>query len=736
MSDDWAVPIERRRFIKGFLIAGPTLAVAARLGLDGILPRPADATGFRTPQTPDALDLTDVLIASGTPFYYDLLIEIRKDNRVYFEIPRQEVGQGITTTITMLLADNLDVRLDHIDFELSKAEPRRGPAQLTGGSHTTRSLWQPIRVLSAELRSRLMTAGAERLGVAPETVRTEDGYVIATDGRKVSYGEISEAAGKVVPKVPPTLKSLDNLKVIGTSQSRLDAHRIVTGQVRYAMDLDVPGALPTVLTWPPTYGATIAAVDDSGAKIMPGVVAITPVPGMAEMNLPPAVAVTAQTFGQAIAARDALKVQWSKGTMDEVSDQQVRDILHSILDPMASPDPGDGIDAVFEWPYVAHAPLEPNDAVADVRPDRAEIWTGAKGPIVTLQNLAKTLGLNEEQVTVHCIQTGGSFGRRLFHDAALHAAQVSQRIGRPVKLLNTRADDVRHGRCRPASIHHVRVTVKNGEITSFEHRMAGAELDLRHGFGEAISASGGQHNPRGYSKTVLALTQKVPYNVGITSLSLQEQPIGVPTAAFRSVYSGTFSTVNEIVIDELARKMGQNEYEFRRERLASDRSRAVLATVAHEGQWGKSMPAGTAQGLGMHEEYKSVVAYLVECDTRGPAPRITKVVIAVDVGRVVNPRGLVSQLMGVTMDGIALVFDAGLHIDKGMIRESGFHDYKWTRMYDAPLDIKVHILPPTADVPGGAGELGLPAACAAAANAWARATGKPARRFPIPVGEP
>jgi isoquinoline 1-oxidoreductase beta subunit len=576
-----------------------------------------------------------------------------------------------------------------------------------------------------------MTAGAERMGVDPNTVRTQEGYVIATDGRKVSYGEVSEAAAKVVPKVPPVPKPLDELKIVATPRSRLDAHGIVTGTAAYAMDLAVPGALPTVVALPRTYGATIVSVDDSVAKAMPGVVAITPVAGMADIKLSPAVAITAKTFGQAIAALNALKVQWSTGTMDGLSDEQVWDTLHSILDPMVSPDPGDGVDAVFEWPFVSHAPMETNTAVADVRADRAEIWTGAKMPIISLQDVAKTLGLKEDQVTLHCVQTGGSFGRRLFHDAAVHAAQVSQKIGRPVRLMNVRAEDLRHGRGRPASVHHVRATVKDGEVTSYEHRMAGAELDLRHGFGEAISSMGAQHNPKGYSNGAFHLTQKVPYNVGVISLSLQESPIGVPTGAFRGVYSGTFSTINEIVIDELARKMGHDEYDFRRKRLSTERARAVLDKVAHEGQWGKPMPAGTAQGLGMHSEYKSVVAYLMECDTRGSEPRISKVTIAVDPGRVINPKGLESLLMAVTMDGIALVFSAGLHIDKGMSRETNFHDYKWGRMYNAPLDISVHILPPTTDVPGGAGELGLPAACAAAANSWARATGKTPRRFPI-----
>jgi isoquinoline 1-oxidoreductase beta subunit len=266
-----------------------------------------------------------------------------------------------------------------------------------------------------------------------------------------------------------------------------------------------------------------------------------------------------------------------------------------------------------------------------------------------------------------------------------------------VKLMTTRGDDVRHGRSRPAGVHHVRVAVNGGRITSFEHRLAGPLLDLRYGLlGERMSARHAAADPKGNNESVPIIV-KVPYAVGATSVSFKVQELAIPTSAFRSVYSGTVGTINEIVISELAGKMNRDEYEFRRELLDGDPYRAVLDTVASEGQWG----------------------------------RITRCTIAVDPGRVVNPRGLESTLMGVTMDAIATVFTAGLHIDRGAVRETGFADYRWTRMFDSPLDIKVHVLAPTAGLPGGAGELGFPAAAAAAANAWARATGRTVRRFPI-----
>jgi len=531
--------------------------------------------------------------------------------------------------------------------------------------------------------------------------------------------------------VVPLPKPLDQLKVIGTAHPRLDAWAIVTGQKRYAMDVMVEGALPTVMALPPTAGARFVSMDDAAARAMAGVVAVTPVPGRPDIRIGGGVAVSAHTFGQALKARDSLRVTWSAGSMDHMSDRQISELLHSLLEPCHGPETPDGIDAFFEWPYVSHAPMETDNCVADVRTDRAELWMGAKAPIVTLQAVAESLGLRDDQVTLHVVSAGGSFGRRLFPDPAILAAQVSQRIGRPVKLMYTRQDDLQHGRTRPASVHHVRMAVSNGRITSFEHRMAGSLVDFRHGFGERSSAKRAADDPEGTNQGVFRLTTKVPYAVGVTSLSLKEQELAIPTASFRATYSGTLGTINEIVISELAGKLHRDEYEFRRELLDDDRYRAVLDKVAHEGQWGRPMPAGTAQGLGMWYEYKSIVAYLMECDTRGPEPRITRCTIAVDAGRAVNPRGLEASLMGAALDGIALVFKAALHIELGAVRETGLADFRWARMHDSPLDIKVHVLPPTRHVPGGSGELGVPAASSAAANAWARATGQNVRRFPI-----
>jgi len=718
--------LERRQVLKGFLIAGPTLAVAARLGWDDR----AGAFPTRTEEVPDVQDFTDYLILTETPTQYDLLIEIKPDNRVYFELPRMEVGQGVTTAVGMMVADHLDVPFETMDIVLSKAEPKRANSQVTGGSHSVRALWDPVRIICARMRGQLLAAASLRLGAPVSALRTEDGYVVATDGRKLSYGELAADASGLRSAKAALPKKPEDFKIIGRPRVRYKLEEIVQGKHPYAMDLfSSKEFLPTVLAMPATHGATLVSIDDSEAKKLPGVIAVTPVPGMPDYLTPEAVAVTAETFGIAQKGKNALKITWGAGPMDHLSDGQIDDMLNEIIDQVTSP--GDGVDATFRWPYVPHAPMEENTAVADVRSDSAEVWGGCQTPNALHRRLAETLGMQSEQVTYHVVPSGGAFGRHLCHDQDVMAAQISQRIGKPVKLQWLREEGIKHGRCRPVSIHHVKATVHGGDVVGFEHRMACPEMDARHGFGDVISGYVTEYNNEGACQYVFAATQKLPYKTGSTAITLKQRLLAKPTAAWRSVYSGQVGAVNEIVIDELARMLGKDEFEFRMEYLDTERHRAVLAKAAHEAQWGKKLPAGVAQGIGMHDEYKSIVAYIMEIDARRREPRMTRCTIAVDNGFCVNPTGTTSSLLGQAHDGFALAFRAGLHVDKGATRESNFHDFKWTRMFDSAPEMSVHILPNSNVVPGGVGELGVPAAAAAAANAWARATGKQPRNFPL-----
>jgi isoquinoline 1-oxidoreductase beta subunit len=347
------------------------------------------------------------------------------------------------------------------------------------------------------------------------------------------------------------------------------------------------------------------------------------------------------------------------------------------------------------------------------------------------RQMAETLGIKVEDVTYHVINAGGAFGRHLFHDQDVHAAQISQRIGKPVKVWWMREEGIKHGRTRPVSIHKVKATVVGGDVVSFEHRMACPEMDLRHGLGDIATQQLTEYNNEGVCQYFFAHTQKVFYNTGPTAITLKQRLLAKPTAAWRVVYSGQVGGINEIIVDELARSLGKDELDYRMEMLESERHKAVLAKAGEAAQWGKSLPAGVAQGIGMHDEYKSIAAYIMTIDVRGKEPKMTACHVAVDNGFCVNPEGTKSNLLGQVHDGFALVFRAGLHVDNGATRESNFHDYKWTRMFDSTPDMSVSILPSSNVTPGGVGELGVPAAAGAAANAWARATGKQPRNFPL-----
>ena len=718
--------IQRRQILKGFLIVGPTLAVAARLGWDNH----AGAFPTRTDEVPDVQDFTDYLILTETPTLYDLLIEIKPDNRVYFELPRTEIGQGVVTAVGMMVADHLDVPFENMDVVLSKAEPKRANSQATGGSHSVRALWDPVRIICARMRGQLLAAGSLRLGVPVGALRTEEGHVVATDGRKLSYGELSADASGLPEARAARPKRSEDFKIIGRPQVKYKLDEIVQGRYPYAMDLfSSKEFLPTVVAMAVTHGATVVSIDDSEARAIPGVIAVTHLPGMPDYLIPEAVAVTAETFGIAKKAKNALKITWSAGPMDHLSDAQIDGMLNEIIDQVTSP--GEGVDATFRWPYVPHAPMEENAAVAEVRSDSAEVWGGCQIPNSLHRRLAETLGLDLEQVTYHVIPTGGAFGRHLFHDQDIMAAQLSQRIGKPVKLQWLREEGIKHGRCRPVSIHRVKATVEDGDVVSFEHRMACPEMDARCGLGDVISGYVTEYNNEGACQYLFAATQKLAYKTGPTAITLKQRLLAKPTSPWRGVYSGQVGAVNEIVIDELARLLGKDEFEFRMEYLDTARHRSVLEKAAHEAQWGKKLPAGVAQGIGMHDEYKSIVAYIMEIDTRGREPHMTRCTIAVDNGFCVNPTGTTSSLLGQAHDGFALAFRAGLHVDNGATRESNFHDFRWTRMFDSAPEMSVHILENSNVLPGGIGEVGVPAAAAAAANAWARATGTQPRNFPL-----
>ena len=718
----------RRQFV-GFLLASPTLALAAKLDLDRPSHSgPVAASGrgglIGLPDASDVIDLGDLIVAAEAAYQYNMVLEVTTDNRVRFELPRLEKGQGIATAVAMMVAEEIDARLADVDVELSDARLDR-PFTITGSSSNVRAMWEPARALAAAARARLVTTAAQRFGVPANTLTTHDTAVFAPDGRSLSYGELTEAAAQVlVPAVPATRKTAAQRRVIGTPRGRADARAIVTGAAEYALDVDVPGALPTLVARPPDIKGTVVSYDDSVARSMPGVVAVT--------QIPSGIAVSARSYHEAFRARDALVITWAPGPLAHTSDADIRAKLKAINVP-ASPTGVllKTVDGSFEYPFMAHAPLEVRSAVVSVTGDSAECWLASQTPVFALQQVAAALGVPQQNVTLHVVRAGGAFGCRLFCEPVVEAAQVSQAIGQPVKVMWDRADDMRHGRFRPMAQCTIRATCALGNVLSYEHRVAAVETDFRHGFGEMLTAAGANVAPAMFGQAAFTTTVKVPYKFGVVTQLLTEQHYEVPTGSFRSIYSGFVATSNEIMVDEIAAALKKDPYQFRRANLETDRQRAVLDTVAQMGRWGRAMPAGQAQGIAFHDEYRSHVAYLVEIDATGPEPRATAVFACVDVGVPINPMGLEAQVQGVFMDAWTIMFRAGNHLDNGRIREATYNDLPWARMKHSPPQIEVKVLAATTDSPGGAGELGLPAAAAAAVNAYARATRTKPRRFPI-----
>ncbi|MGZ4463954.1 MAG: molybdopterin cofactor-binding domain-containing protein [Nocardioides sp.] len=728
----------RRRSFLGYVLGGATLVAAADLGLAD----PAAATPT-APQPAELYDLNDLLTDSCRPTANLITVTVNDDGSASFALPRMEVGQGITTSTAMLVAEELELPVERVHVTLAPARPELQFNQLTGGSNTTISTYTPIRVAAAVAKQALLDAAAIELGDTVASLQARNGVVTAPDGSSITYAELaSKAASATTRAVDVQLKDPSQFRVIGVGRGRVDALDAVTGRKRFTTDLQVKGALPTMVCRAPTLNGTPRRLRNRAEVLaMPGVHDVA--------KIDTGIAVRANTFGQCIDAIRAMDVAWAPGPVAGQSDGDiVRELRAAELPLPALPDNplAETLESDFVFYFRSNSAMDTNSAIADVRPDRATIWAGLKSPITAQERIAQELGMTPDQVTVNVVTGGGSFGRRLFFDGALEAAQISQAMGKPVKLMWHRADDARVGRGHPMSTNRVRVVHAGDQVLAFQQTHTSVETDFRHGLGEVLSAMAadlpaGVGN-LGYAETIFALTQEVPYDFGAVSQTLTETDERFNTGSMRNIYSPDVRCAGELVVDQLAAKLGKDPYAFRRANLRNDRVVAVLDRVAQAGGWGRSMPAGTAQGIAIHKEYKGASACLVEIDCSPAAlgrdipngvggPRVTKVVFAIDAGLVVNPRGMEAQMQGGINDGIALALTSSLHLRDGHFLEASWDNYFYTRQWNTPPEVEVHLMPSDSGQPGGAGEAGVAATFAAVACAYARATGRVPAYFPV-----
>ncbi len=737
----------RRKFL-GYLIAAPTLVVVADVGGDALwgAPQANAAPVPGTPQTPEYYEFVDSYRDACRPTNALLKVVVNEDGRVSFALPRSDNGQGIQTLFAMIIAEEMGIDPSDVDVTLADARPELMFNQLTGGSSSTYSLYTPVRVASAIARGALLDAAAEALDGERRLLTTAGLTVVDTAGKAIGFGELSKlAAVPVTTPVEVVLKSREEFTILGKSRIKDDARAMVTGQKQFAMDIQVPDALPTMICRSPDLNGFPSGLPSNMDEVrnMPGVTDVEPIGN--------GIAVRAETFGQCIDGVNALTVNWEPGTVAGQNDDDIIAELRAAELPLAVPAvPGRTIEQEFVHYSRNGSALETNSAIVAFKDGKAEVWAPAKSPISGQKIVSQKLGIAQNDVTFHVIPGGGSFGRRLFNDHVQEASEAALAIGKPVKLMWDRANDCRQGRVKPLCTTRIRAVLTDDAVASFEMRYTGVNMEVDEGLTDVLTSQliKAPEGNLSVSATFFEISVLTPYNFGVNTRFLNEVNYGFNTGSTRNVYGPDTCTARETMIDRIAEQLGRDPYEFRAEFLKTERSKKVLDRCAEEADWGKSMPAGTAQGIGFHQEYKAIMACIVELDARPETvnrkirsartgPRVTKVTMVCDPGLLLNPTGYEGQLQGGINDGIANALTAGLHLENGSFVEASWDNYFYTRQWNTPPEMNVILIEDSEyPDPAGAGETGVAAAMSAVVNAHRRATGVEPTYTPLLHKEP
>jgi isoquinoline 1-oxidoreductase subunit beta len=669
------------------------------------------------------------------PFAPNAFVRIAPDGAITLILPNVEMGQGIYTGEAMLIAEELDVGLDQIQIEAAPPDDAYVTKDLgtegTGGSTSTIDTWTSLREAGAVARTLLVQAAATSWSVAPGSCTTDGGMVRhAATGRSLSYGDLAVAAAALpAPAQPVKLRDPSAFRLIGRSQHRLDSPAKVAGTAIFGIDMQVPGMCVGTVAACPVMGGVLTHVDDSAARRVPGVRDV--------LTIGNAVCVVGDHFWAARKGLEALAITWDEGVNASVSTDTIYRQLHDALDGPAivAHAKGDAraaiagaatrVEAVFQQPLLAHAPMEPINCTVQVTPERCDIWVGSQVPLRARDSAAELTGLGKDRVHVHNQYIGGGFGRRLEHEYVIQAVQFARQVAYPLKIVWTREEDLTLDRYRPAYVDHlVGGLDRKGNLVGLSHRIVGPAVVARWA-PEALS-------PNGVDDDLLAATVETPYAIPAMFLDYarREAP-GVVTAWWRGVGGTRGVFVFESFIDELAARAGTDPVVFRRKLTGGNaRARAVLDLAADKGNWGAPLPAQVGRGIALQNVFGSYLATVMEVDMSDMGTvRVQRAVVAVDCGRVVNPDQVVSQIEGGLIFGISAALFNEVTLRDGRVQEDNFHTYRVLRMNESPK-IEVHLVDSTED-PGGIGETGTAAAAAALANAMAAASGRRYRRLPL-----
>jgi isoquinoline 1-oxidoreductase subunit beta len=674
--------------------------------------------------------------AAGKPVALNAFVRIGTDETVTVISNHSEMGQGIYTSLPMLLNEELEADWSRIRVESAPVDAVYNHTvfgiMMTGGSTTTNSEYDRFRKMGAMARMMLVAAAAQSWNVDPQTCRAEKGYVIHTPtGRRASFGSLAAAAAKIEPPKEIPLKDPNDFTIVGKPTHRLDTPSKINGTAQFGLDVYIPGMLTAVVARAPVFGGKVVSFNADKAKSIPGVVNV--------VQVSTGVAVIGKGFWPAKLGRDKLEIKWDEGPGAAVSTVGMRErfaalsrtpgaVARKIGDPAGVlAGAAKTIIAEYEVPYLAHAMMEPLNTVVDLRADACEIWTGTQFQTGDRAAAAKVAGLQPEQVKIHTTLLGGGFGRRAnpASDFVLEATEVAKAAKAPVKVVWTREDDIRGGWYRPMWYDHFAAGLDaDGNPVAWTHTIVGQSIMDGTMFEKFMIRDG-------VDSTSVEGAADLIYGIPNLQVDLHSPKNEVPVQWWRSVgHSHTGFSV-EAFLDELAHAGGKDPYQLRRTLLAKQpRMLAVLDLAAHKADWGGALPAGHGRGIAAHFSFDSYVAQVAEVSVeKDGRVRVHRVVAAVDCGRSVNPDTVKAQLEGGIIFGLSAALKTEITLDKGRVQQRNFDDYPMVRMFEAP-EIEVFIVPST-EKPTGVGEPGVPPVAPAVANAIFDASGKRVRRLPI-----
>ena len=666
---------------------------------------------------------------TNADFAPNAFIRIDQDGKVTFTIPQVEMGQGIYTALSMVLAEELDAPFEQVSAVAAPpndklyANPLLG-FQVTGGSTSVRAFWDPMRIAGAAARAMLVKAAAAKWSVDPASCRTENGAVFHdASAQNATYGELARAAAGLTPPQNPPLKSPANFKLIGKPLKRLDTPDKVNGNAVYGIDARPQGVKIATLASCPVFGGKVAHVNDGAAQSVPGVRQI--------VVLDDLVAVVGDHMWAAKQGLAALEVTWDEGPNANVTtadglvaaSEKQGAVAKSTGDIAAGLAEGTKLEAAYHVPFLAHAPMEPMNCTVHVQADGCEIWVGNQVLSRTQAIAAEVTGLPIEKVIVHNHLIGGGFGRRLEVDYIAKSVRIAQKVDGPVKVIWTREEDIQQALYRPFYFDRFAASLSNGKITAWSHKIAGSSVLARWApstFEDGLDAD--------------AVDGAIDFPYDTPNLHVQyvhAEPPGVQTCFWRSVGPGHNIFVIESFVDELAHAAKQDAVVFRRAHLAKEpRLLACLDLAAEKAGWGSALPARVGRGVACQSVFGSYVAAIVaaEVDANGEIA-IRRVTAAVDCGTIVNPDSVEAQIQGGLIFGLTAALYNEITIAKGRVQQSNFNNYRMMRINEAPA-IDVHLIR-NGEAPGGIGEPGTSIAAPALANALFAATGVRFRSLPI-----